>query len=219
MEFIMITFYAIPVSLYCAKLRILLHHKSLDWQELPPPGGYGSDAYKKVVASGNLPALIAGDVIIADSEAIAEYLNEIYPDYPMLPDDPLLRAKMRERSRFHDTRLEPEVRALFPYIAPDQRDQRMIGLQSKKVAERLTQFARMLTGNNEVEDEFGLGDCGFAITFVWLEALSPLLGLNIIWPMEVHNYRERINKIPAVHTELEIYRPLLNKYLKQRTKK
>ena len=215
----MITFYAIPVSLYCAKLRILLRHKQLDWKELPPPGGYGSDEYKRIVASGNLPALIDGDMIIADSEAIAEYLNEKYSEYPLLPVDLLQRAKMRERSRFHDTRLEPEVRALFPFIAPDQRDQRLIELQSHKIAIRLKQFAKMLTEDGGLDDEFGLGDCGFAITFVWLEALSPALGLNIIWPIEIHNYRERLNKVPAVRAELEIYRPLLNKYLKQRTKK
>lgn len=214
----MITFYAIPVSLYCAKLRILLRHKQLLWQELPLPGGYGSAEYKKIVASGNLPALIVGDTIIADSEAIAEYLNEKYPEHPMLPVELTQRAKMRERSRFHDTRLEPEVRALFPHIVPEQRDPQGIEVQSQIIATRLKQFAKMLAADGELSDQFGLGDCGFAVTFVWLEALSPVLGLNIIWPQEVHLYRERINKIPAVHAELEIYRPLLTSYLKQRLK-
>ena len=48
----MLKVYAIPVSLYCAKLRIVLRHKGLAWEEVPPPGGYGSEDYKQVVPSG-----------------------------------------------------------------------------------------------------------------------------------------------------------------------
>ena len=61
----MLKVYAVPISLYCAKLRILLRHKSLDWQEELPPGGYGSAAYREVVPSGNLPALVDGALLIA----------------------------------------------------------------------------------------------------------------------------------------------------------
>ena len=68
----MLTVFTVPVSLYCAKLRIVLRHKKLEWREELPPGGYGSDAYKQIVPSGNLPALRDGDLLIADSEAIAE---------------------------------------------------------------------------------------------------------------------------------------------------
>ena len=38
----MLTIYSVPVAVYCAKLRIILRHKSIPFQELPPPGGYGS---------------------------------------------------------------------------------------------------------------------------------------------------------------------------------
>jgi len=212
----MLKIYAIPISLYCAKLRILLRHKQLEWEEILPPGGYGSAEYKKVVTSGNLPAIVDDGLMIADSEAIAEYLNEKYPHPPMLPKRLDVRAQMRERSRFHDTRLEPELRALFPHIAPDNRDQAAIDEQSRKISDRLMQFSQLLDGNHELNDELGLGDCGFPISFVWLEALTPILGLTIDWPESVHHYRERINQIPAVKAEVRSYRPLLKEYLKQR---
>ena len=47
----MLTVYTVPISLYCAKLRIVLRHKQLEWNEQMPPGGYGSDEYKTVVVS------------------------------------------------------------------------------------------------------------------------------------------------------------------------
>ena len=178
----MIEFYSIPVSLYCAKLRILLRHKQLKWQEISPPGGYGSAEYKKVVTTGNLPAIVDNGLMIADSEAIAEYLNEKYPQPPMLPEQLGLRAKVRERSRFHDTRLEPELRALFPQISLQNRDSKLISEQSTKITARLHQFSQMLDASGDMDNGLSLGDCGFPISFVWIEMLTPLLELTITWP-------------------------------------
>ena len=99
-----------------------MRNKGLEWEELLPPGGYGSAEYKAIVPSGNLPALIDNGFMLADSEAIAEYLNEAYPEVAMLPDTVQLRAKAREKGRLHDTRLEPAVRALYPQVACETRD-------------------------------------------------------------------------------------------------
>lgn len=208
----MLRIYAIPPSLYCAKLRILLRHKQLAWEELPPPGGYGSDDYKLVIPSGNLPALIDGDLQIADSEAIAEYLEERHPEPPALPSDTAHRAKVRELSRFHDTRLEPVIRALFPHLPgraspPDG----FLKRQSAEISTRLGQLARMLTA--ETGTTLTLGDCGYPITFAWLDALAPRMGFSVDLPEEVTAYRGRIARVPAVAEELADYLPELTAFL------
>ena len=210
----MLTIYSIPLSLYCAKLRILLRHKKLQWQEIPPPGGYGSDEYKKIIPSGNLPALRDGDLILADSEAIAEYLNEKFPDPPMLPDDIELRAKTRVRSRFHDTRLEPEVRKLFPFIDESKRDESIIKAQSELISQRLQQFSQSLIDDGfSINNSLTLGDCGFPITFVWIEALTPMFNLNIKWPDSIVEYNNHVTQYKAVSDELTGYRPCLTQWL------
>lgn len=206
--------YAIPVSLYSAKTRIALRHKGADWTEMPPPGGYGSDEYKRIVASGNLPALDDDGFLIADSEAIAEYLEERYPEPPLLPDDLHRRARMRERSRFHDTRLEPALRALFPHIEPDKRDAGASARQSAALNERLGQLARLL--DDAPQMAFGLGDCGLPVTFAWIEELAPILGLAIDWPRGVLAYQARIAQVPAVAEEMESYLPRLRGWLAER---
>lgn len=210
----MLTLYAIPVSLYCAKTRIALRHKRLDWTEVPPPGGYGSEAYRRIVASGNLPALDHDGFLLADSEAIAEYLDEVFPTPPLLPGDPKGRARMRERGRFHDTRLEPAVRALFGHLAPERQDAALNACQSAAIAERLSQLARLLREWPEMA--FGIGDCGFPVTFAWIEALAPRLGLAIEWPDEVCVYRERLSAEPAVAGELAVYGPRLAAWLDEK---
>ena len=204
--------YSIPVSLYCAKLRVLLRHKELAWEEAPPPGGYGSDAYKTVVPSGNLPALVDDDLLLADSEAIAEYLEERHPQPPMLPGDAAARAKIRELSRFHDTRLEPALRAVFPYMPgrstpPDG----FLAAQSDAISARLSQLAQMLAP--DTGDVLTLGDCGCPITFAWMDRLTPLMGLQINWPGPVQDYRGRLGLHPAISKELSDYTPKLDAFL------
>jgi glutathione S-transferase/maleylpyruvate isomerase len=206
----MLTIYTVPISLYCAKLRILLRHKGLDWEEQLPPGGYGSEEYKSLIVSGNLPALIDGSILVADSEAIAEYLDEKHPLPAMLPRNLGPRAKIRELSRFHDTRLEPELRILFGNISLDKRDVKLNKIQTTKINMRLTQLSSIVDG---APTELTLAYCGYPITFAWLDILAPLLSLGINWPKDIIKWREEIEAFPAVSAELSDYCPKLREWL------
>ena len=210
----MLELYAIPVSLYCAKTRILLRHKDLAWSEVPPPGGYGSDEYKTVVPSGNLPALRDGDLLIGDSEAIAEYLEEKHPDPTAMPEDSAARALVRERSRFHDTRLEPALRSLFPYLpgrakAPEGR----LRAGSAELSARLAQLDALLRHDPDAGTTLTLAECGFPITFAWMDALALRMGLVLDWPDGVRSYRERTMALPPVAAELSDYATKLTAFL------
>lgn len=206
----MLTVYTVPISLYCAKLRIVLRHKELKWEEQSPIGGYGSDEYKTIVPSGNLPALVDGKLLIADSEAIAEYLEEICPTPAMLPAKPDTRAKTREAGRFHDTRLEPELRKLFKTLSSKNQDQKLQESQETEINTRLHQFSKLL---NPEPNRLFLGDCGYPISFSWLDALIPLLSLRINWPTEIKTWRKKIEQFPAVKDELADYKPKLEKWM------
>ncbi len=204
----MITLYAIPMSSYCAKTRILLRHKGVAHQELPPPGGYGSEEYRRIVPSGNLPTLVHDGLMIADSEAIAEYLEDRFPDPPALPRDPADRARVRERSRFNDTRLDPEVRKLFPHVRPARRDAAVLAEAAGQVQARLGQLGRMLETTPEAGAALTIADCGLPITLFWIETVAAPLDLAIDWPASVTAYRDRCAALPAVAAEFATYRPL-----------
>lgn len=208
----MLTVYAIPTSLYCAKLRVLLRHKNLTWEELLPPGGYGSAEYRDIAPTGNLPALRDGDLLLTDSECIAEYLEEKYPAHPALPVDLGERARTREMSRFHDTRLEPELRRLFPQIGAD-RDAGLIERQCVAIGERIRQLGIMLESRPGAGSSLTLGDCGFAITFIWIDRLSVLFGSLIEWPDAILSYRKRLEKLDSVSSELQAYVPVVDTWL------
>lgn len=209
----MLTIYAVPVSVYCAKLRILLRQKSIAFEQLPPPGGYGSDEYRAIVPSGNLPAMIHDGFMLSDSEAIAEYLEEAFPDMPMMPDTVKLRAKARELSRFHDTRLEPAVRSIYPQVAYESRDSNAVHTAGAAISKHLSSLAQLLHSNPLDTNQLWLCDCGFAITFTWIRAFQNTINLPVEWPQIVADYEARLKTFKSVTDELTAYQPAIDAYL------
>jgi maleylacetoacetate isomerase len=85
------------------RVRIALALKGLDYQALPvnliaPPGGeHRQPAYLKINPQGRVPALRTDEgSLLVQSPAIIEYLDERYPQVPLLHPDLTVRA--RERS-------------------------------------------------------------------------------------------------------------------------
>ena len=213
----MLTFYATAESLYCAKLRILLRHKKLAYDEVSPQGGCGSDAYRRMIPSGTMPALVDGDLVLADSEAIAEYLEETRPEPAMLPRDAVARARCRERSRFHDTRLEPEVRALFPHIKPGNQGSEAARRQTDLLNQRFDELSRLLASDNTRDPEMlTLGECGFPISFAWIDRFAQVLEMALEWPQNVKDYRAQIEALDAVATELKAYQAGMDGWLQSK---
>ena len=209
----MLTIYAVPVSVYNAKLRILLRHKGVAFTELPPPGGYGSAEYKALIPSGNLPAMIHDNLTLADSEAIAEYIEEAFPNVPMLPHTIPLRAKAREKSRLHDTRLEPSVRAIYPQVAHATRNMDAVNAGGEAISKHLAALALYLSTDPLDRDTMWMCDCGFAVTFAWIKAFETAINLPIIWPEAVLAYDARLRAFPEVAKELIAYKPAMDAYL------
>ena len=151
--------------------------------------------------------MIDGETTLGDSEAIAESLEEAYPSFAMLPKTINDRAKIRELSRFPDTRLEPCIRALFAHVPPKKPAQAYLAEHSKLISHRIKQLETLL--HNRPKFGLCLGDCGFPVTFAWIEALKPVLNLSLTIPDAVQNYLNWVMSTPAVAQELTQYRPVL----------
>jgi glutathione S-transferase len=81
--------------------------------------------YAKTSLTHRVPTLIDADFAISESSAIAEYLEEVYPDPPIFPADPQMRARARQvqawlRSDLMPIRLERPTETIFyrPVSAP-----------------------------------------------------------------------------------------------------
>ena len=136
----MLILHGLPVSSYTTKVRIALHAKGLAFEERAPAGGYRSAQWRTIVATGTIPAIEHDGFILAESEAIIEYIDEIFPEPTLFPGNARERAHIRRLARLHDTLVEPAVRALFPLIRDPSLRQRLPEL-TLMLIERLEQLA------------------------------------------------------------------------------
>ncbi|AMX02384.1 maleylacetoacetate isomerase [Microbulbifer thermotolerans] len=80
------------------RVRIGLNLKGLQYDYTPVnllQGEQRGDTYRKLNPQGLVPALVDGRTVLTQSLAILEWLDEQYPEPPLLPGDPLKRAKVR----------------------------------------------------------------------------------------------------------------------------
>jgi len=80
------------------RVRIGLNLKGLAYDYAPvdlAAGQQGSEAYKAVNRQSLVPALDVDGEVLTQSLAILEWLEETHPEPPLLPKDPLDRARVR----------------------------------------------------------------------------------------------------------------------------
>ena len=211
----MITLYNVPVSSYGCKIRILLTHKQLASTTVAPPDGYGSAAYRQIIPAGTVPAIDHDGFRLSDSEAIAEYLNEMAPHPAMLPDTVAARARAREISRFHDTRLEPVLRGFFGQVAPTTRDARFIADNAALLQQRLDQLAIIATPSPLLcGDMLSIADCSFVASFAILRVLEPILALGVTVPEKLCVYEAALSAHPSVIAAQADYYDALDSWAK-----
>ena len=80
------------------RVRIALQLKGLSYEYIPihlAQGEHREPGYRGVSADGLVPLLDLGSERLSQSMAIIEYLDETQPEPPLLPADPLSRARVR----------------------------------------------------------------------------------------------------------------------------
>ena len=80
------------------RVRIALNLKGVPYESVPVnllKGEQREEAFGAVNPQKRLPALDIGGTILIQSPAILEYLDEVYPEPPLLPIGAVTRAKVR----------------------------------------------------------------------------------------------------------------------------
>ena len=85
------------------RARIALHHKGLEFEYKPihllnNGGEQNSDEYKRLNPAGEVPTLIHMGKAIGQSMAILQYLEEVFPQNPLLPKNSFEKAKILQVS-------------------------------------------------------------------------------------------------------------------------
>jgi maleylacetoacetate isomerase len=95
-----ITLYSYWRSSAAYRVRIALNLKQLAFRLVPvnlvrDGGEQLGETYRSINPQGLVPALLHDGHVLTQSMAICEYLDEKFLHYPLLPADPVARAKVR----------------------------------------------------------------------------------------------------------------------------
>jgi len=101
----MLTLYDFGNSVCCQKVRITLKAKDLEWQAIRVDlfrSEQYDPKYLKLNPKGVVPTLVHDGKPVIESTLICEYLDETFPQPPLVPSDPWQRSRMRIWSKLVD---------------------------------------------------------------------------------------------------------------------
>ena len=101
------------VSNYHNKVLIALLEKGVAYEEDCTVSPSQKDEYLALSPMGKVPYAEIDGARLCESEVILEYLEDAYPQKPLLPKDPLARAKVRELVTVIELHLELVARRLY----------------------------------------------------------------------------------------------------------
>ena len=181
-------------SCYCHCVRIVLAEKDIgvtihnvDTDNLP-------EDLLDLNPYQSLPTLVDRDLVLYDYRVIMEYLDERFPHPPLLPPDPIYRA----RARLTLNRIDQDwygLLALLDGASSEERKQ-----ASKLLREGLAASAVLFkTKPFFLNEEFSLLDCSLA-PLLWR---LPYFGIRLPAPAKaIQGYAERIFARPAFQQSL-----------------
>jgi len=102
----MLTLYDNPFSPFARKVRMILSYKQIEYISKDGLAKKQIPELEKLNHRGEVPVLVCDKYVIADSADIIAFIDDAYPNPPLLPTDVGLRAKARRWQRIVDTVLD-----------------------------------------------------------------------------------------------------------------
>ena len=107
--------YHVPLSPFCRKVRLCLAEKKIE-VELTLEKYWERDAdFMRRNPAGKVPILKMGAMIMSESQAICEYIEEKYPSPALMPKDPEGRYEVRRLVHWFDDKFHHEVTSKLLY--------------------------------------------------------------------------------------------------------
>ncbi len=198
---------------FARKVRIVLGEKKLDFELRSEKVWERRDGFLALNPAGEVPVLVETDEaeatqrVIADSAAICEYLDESWPEPPLLGSTAEARAEVRRLAVWFDLKFHREVTV---NLVDEKINKRFLGLGQPSSSAIRAGFANIETHLGYISwlmerrhwlagDEFSLADVAAAAQISCVDYLGDVPWES--WP-EVKNWYARVKSRPSL-------RPLL----------
>jgi len=191
------------VSPYARKVLVALDHKGVAHEIDPIVPFFGNDAFTAVSPLRRIPVLIDGDLVLNDSTVIAEYIDERWPQPPLMPRGAADRAKARWMEEFADSRLGDLIiwrlfyqKTIVPYVWKREPDAAVIAAAVERdLPEALDWIEARAPGDGFLFDHVCTADFTYACFF----RNASLAGFEVDaerWPRTA-GWLTRVRAVPA----------------------
>jgi glutathione S-transferase len=186
-----ITLYDAARCPYCARARIALAEKGIEHEVIEIDLSDRPHWIYEKNSTGRVPVIEEDAWILPESSVILEYLEERYPEPPLLPADPADRAAARVLIFRHDD-------VTKPYYALRRGEEGAAERFDGQLATLDDVLTRQpwLTGS-----EYGLADIAFV---PWVLRARDMLGVSLDSFPALRSWLDRLAERPAVAREVDV---------------
>jgi glutathione S-transferase len=186
-----ITLYDADRCPYCARTRIVLAEKGIEYETVVidlddrPAWIYEKNPL------GRVPVIEEDTFVLAESAVVNEYLDERYPEPGLLPADPGARAL----ARMLIFRFDELSRPYYALRRDEEGAQERLDAQLGKL-DALLEAQPFLTGS-----EFGLADVAYV---PWILRARDRMGVDVTSFTALAEWLERLSQRPSIANEIGV---------------
>lgn len=184
-----LTLFSAPDCVVCHRVRLILAAKGVNYEMVFIEPGNPTEELIELNPYHSVPTLVERDMVLYAASVVSEYLDERYPHPPLMPVDPLSRARLRLAMLRIEHDWVPHIQAI-QHGNKGQADAARRQLRELLLASLpLFKAARFF-----LNPEMSLADCAVA-PIIWR---LPALGINL--PRDasaIEEYGQRIFHSPG----------------------
>ena len=196
----MLTLCGFAASNYYNKVKLALLEKEVPFEEKLVWADRSPALMEKSIL-GKIPYFEIGDQVICESQIMVEYLEDTYPQKPLMPTDPVERADIRQLIIFMELHMELVARelygeAFFGGKVSDETKVRVEKILKRNTAAfgKLAKFSSFIAGST-----FTLADC-VALAHLPMvgQATKAIYGVDMLADYPIRDYVKKLGERATV---------------------
>lgn len=196
----MIKLYDFKSSPNCQRVKVVLAEKNLPYEIVPidlRAQEQKTPDYLKLNPYGKVPVLTDDATVLYESLIINEYLEEKYPNPPLMPKEPAKKAKARILVDYGMAHFDGPYQKLRVELMKEQKDQNRQVIDSAKsdLKKLLQRLEEELGDQQYLIGDFSLVDADLLPRFTRLEGFGVLPDPSL---PRLAKYMERMKARPSV---------------------
>ncbi|HEY2986720.1 MAG TPA: glutathione S-transferase family protein [Candidatus Binatia bacterium] len=163
----------------CQRVKVVLAEKKLAYETVPvdlKKGEQKKPDFLKLNPYGKVPVIVDGTTVLYESLIINEYLEEKYPEPPLMPNDHAKRAKVRILTDYGMNHVDVPYQKIRHEMMKDEKERNpeTIDKAKQELKNLLQRLEREIGDQPYFAGDFSLVDAALIPRFLRMEGMGVL---------------------------------------------